>query len=85
MTRNWERPTGSTINTLDGGSSICPSLVDMTVAKINRYLFRDVQAFINYMGQFRERWVSVGFYFQKIRAIRDRESQRLDQYLVHWG
>jgi hypothetical protein len=41
-------------------------MLDMSLAHTNRYLFGMSKDFTNFMGQFQQRRVSVGFFFDKL-------------------
>ena len=73
------------------GNSQCPSSSggviepNFKINHENRYLFRDLQAYENFTGQFQERELCACYYFDKSTVtFHTREDNKTIEYIQHW-
>ena len=80
-------PKISNKRTRDGGpgeSSNTPR-PNLRLERENRYLFRDVSAFTNFLGRFQHRELTQCYFFTKLQPIQEPESTKIDQYINHYN
>jgi hypothetical protein len=71
---------------LDAGQGSVNNLVsNFAIARTNRYLFRDTEAYTNYVGMFESKTLTKCYYFDKsTQTFSLDEDQKIMEYLDHW-
>jgi len=67
-------------------SANAPIVPSWDIEETNKYLFRDMEAYENYVGTFQHRKLAKCYYFDKSTVtFSPREDNKILEYIGHWG